>query len=244
MLSSNPELLIHIPARAGSKRVPKKNLRLINGRPMISYAIQAALDSGITSSVFVNTDSSEIADFASSLGGVQVYFRDPDLANDEATGDQFTADIISNLHPKVLMMVSPVCPLVTPQIISDCYNAFSTENNIDTLITCNETRMQVACNKGFINVNPELPMPPSQFNSRVQICNWAVAIWECSSFLTRYENSNGAYLGLNRILFPIPQLNSFKVSYEDDFQVIQSIMSSSQANSKQIDPIYWSRSSF
>lgn len=242
MLTSNPDLLIHIPARAGSKRVPRKNLRLINGRPMISYAIQAALDSDITSSIFVNTDSPDIADYASTLNGVKLYLRDPDLASDDATGDQFTADIISNLTPKILMMISPVCPLVTPQIISDCYDSFKSKN-VDTLITCNETRMQVACNQGFINVNPELPMPPSQFNSRVQICNWAVAIWECSSFITRYKNSNGAYLGFNRILFPIPQLNSFKVSYEDDFQVIQAIMSSSKANSMPTEPMYWSTSS-
>ena len=97
MLTSNPDLLIHIPARAGSKRVPRKNLRLINGRPMISYAIQAALDSDITSSIFVNTDSPDIADYASTLNGVKLYLRDPDLASDDATGDQFTADIISNL---------------------------------------------------------------------------------------------------------------------------------------------------
>jgi CMP-N-acetylneuraminic acid synthetase len=57
------KIVLHIPAREGSKRVPRKNIRLMAGNPMISYTIRAALMSGITDHVYVNTDSEEIIDY-------------------------------------------------------------------------------------------------------------------------------------------------------------------------------------
>ena len=233
------DLLLHIPARAGSKRVPKKNLRLLAGKPMIGYAIDAAIKANITNNIVVNTDCPLIIQYVESRGDISLYKRDEFLANDTATGDDFTADIISKMNPKTLMMLNPVCPLIEPSIICDVYQQFM-DSSADTLITCTETRMQVACNQGFINVNPEFPMPPSQLNSPVQICNWAVAIWDCPSFMSRYQNQEGAYLGLKRILAPIPQLCSFKVSYEDDFSIIESIINARHCVGTQpIKASYW-----
>ena len=57
------KVVLHIPAREGSKRVPRKNIRLMAGSPMISYVIKAALMSGVTDNIYVNTDSEEIIDY-------------------------------------------------------------------------------------------------------------------------------------------------------------------------------------
>jgi len=73
-----------IPARGGSKRIPRKNIRSFCGKPMIARSIEAALESGVFDAVVVSTDDEEIASVAESFGA-QVPFRRPaELSNDHA----------------------------------------------------------------------------------------------------------------------------------------------------------------
>lgn len=73
-----------IPARGGSKRIPRKNLRPFAGRPMIGYAIEAARASGLFSRIVVSTDDAEIADVARALGAEVPFTRPAELADDHA----------------------------------------------------------------------------------------------------------------------------------------------------------------
>lgn len=73
-----------IPARGGSKRIPRKNIKPFFGRPMISYSIRAAQESGLFDSVVCSTDDEEIADVARSFGADIPFMRPPELANDHA----------------------------------------------------------------------------------------------------------------------------------------------------------------
>lgn len=77
-----------IPARGGSKRIPRKNIKPFYGKPMIAYSIQAALDSGQFDDVIVSTDDEEIAQVARDHGATTPFMRPPELANDYAgTGE-------------------------------------------------------------------------------------------------------------------------------------------------------------
>ena len=73
-----------IPARGGSKRIPRKNIKPFFGQPMISYSIRAAQKSGLFDSIVVSTDDEEIADVARSFGADIPFMRPADLANDHA----------------------------------------------------------------------------------------------------------------------------------------------------------------
>ena len=74
-----------IPARGGSKRIPRKNIKIFSGVPMIAYAIKAAMESGLFEHIVVSTDDAEIADLAKQFGAEVPFFRPPELANDLAT---------------------------------------------------------------------------------------------------------------------------------------------------------------
>lgn len=71
-----------IGARGGSKGVPKKNIKLLNGKPLISYAIESALDSGVFSNVVVSTENDEIAKIAKKYGAEVPFIRPKKLASD------------------------------------------------------------------------------------------------------------------------------------------------------------------
>lgn len=74
-----------IPARGGSKRVPRKNIRPFAGRPVIAFPIQRAQESGIFDRIVVSTDDDEIADIATSLGADVPFRRPAELSDDYAT---------------------------------------------------------------------------------------------------------------------------------------------------------------
>ena len=79
-----------IPARGGSKRIPRKNIKPFLGVPIIKYAIDAALASGCFNEVMVSTDDIEIAELALSFGAKVPFYRSVLTANDHAT----TADVL------------------------------------------------------------------------------------------------------------------------------------------------------
>jgi pseudaminic acid cytidylyltransferase len=74
-----------IPARGGSKRIPRKNVKLFAGLPMIAHSIKAARDSGVFDRIIVSTDDAEIIEIANAYGAETPFMRPPELANDYAT---------------------------------------------------------------------------------------------------------------------------------------------------------------
>lgn len=71
-----------IPARGGSKRIPRKNIRNFLGKPIIAYSIEAAIDSGLFSEIMVSTDDQEIADIAIKYGAKVPFLRSEEASND------------------------------------------------------------------------------------------------------------------------------------------------------------------
>lgn len=86
------EAVAIIPARGGSKRIPRKNIRLFDGEPLIAYSIRAALDSSLFDKVVVSTDDEEIAAVARSFGADIPFVRPKELA-DDFTG---TSDVVNH----------------------------------------------------------------------------------------------------------------------------------------------------
>jgi len=73
-----------IPARGGSKRIPRKNIKAFNGKPIIAYSIEAALESNCFDQVIVSTDDNEIAEVAKKYGAKVPFIRPAELSNDYA----------------------------------------------------------------------------------------------------------------------------------------------------------------
>ena len=82
-----------IPARGGSKRIPRKNIKLFLGEPIISYSIRTALDSNLFDEVMVSTDDKEIAEIALKFGASVPFLRSSESSKDTST----TIDVINKL---------------------------------------------------------------------------------------------------------------------------------------------------
>lgn len=89
-----------IPARGGSKRIPKKNIKPFLGEPIISYSIKAALDSGIFDVVMVSTDSEEIAEIAKKYGAEVPFLRSEKTSSDFATTDDVLLEVLEEYRKR------------------------------------------------------------------------------------------------------------------------------------------------
>lgn len=123
------ECIAIIPARGGSKRVPGKNRRMIAGKPMIAYAIKAALKSNLFDQVVVSTDDSVIADIAIEFGAVVPFMRTPNLADDHTPVSAATIDMLDKMDPdrnryKWVVQLMANCPLSTAEDIQASFKAF------------------------------------------------------------------------------------------------------------------------
>ena len=77
-----------IPARGGSKRIPRKNIRVFHGKPLIAHSIETAKQSGLFDSIIVSTDDEEIADIAREYGAEIPFLREPSLSDDHTTATE------------------------------------------------------------------------------------------------------------------------------------------------------------
>lgn len=113
-----------IPARGGSKSIPRKNLRSLGGHPLIAYSIAAALESRLVDRVVVSTDDEEIRGIAVRYGAEAPFLRPADLARDD------TADLPVFVHawawlsahgdrPDVLVQLRPTSPLRPPGLVDE-----------------------------------------------------------------------------------------------------------------------------
>ncbi len=115
-----------IPARGGSKRLPRKNIKLFYGQPIIAYSIKAALASGCFDQVIVSTDDDEIAEIAKQYGA-EVPFMRPAVLSDDFTG---TIPIINHSiewfaehqqKPDLVCCLYATAPFVTAQALQQAY---------------------------------------------------------------------------------------------------------------------------
>lgn len=113
-----------ITARGGSKRIPRKNIREFNGRPIIAYSIEAALNSGVFDEVMVSTEDKEIAEISRKYGADIPFLRSDKTADDHATTTDVLIEVINEYKKKgyefdVIACIYPTAPLISSQRLNE-----------------------------------------------------------------------------------------------------------------------------
>lgn len=219
---SKNKYIAEIPARLGSQRVKQKNLRLIEGEPMIAYAIKACKNASSISDIYVNTESDLIGQVALDYG-IKYYKRNPELALDHIVSDQFNYDFLKKIECEALVMVNPVSPLIESIDIEEAINFFET-NQLDSMISVKDERLQSFYQGKALNFNKDGLLPMTQNIDPVQICVWTICIWRRESFIKAYEKNGYAVFNGKYALWPINPLKSIKISYEEDFLLAEQLL--------------------
>ena len=126
-----------IPARGGSKRIPKKNIKEFLGKPIIAYSIEAAIESNLFDEIMVSTDNEEIAKIARQYGAKVPFFRSKKNADDFATIENVIDEVL-NMYKKIgrefdnFCCISSTTPLLKEEHLSESYSLFNM-NKFDAL---------------------------------------------------------------------------------------------------------------
>jgi N-acylneuraminate cytidylyltransferase len=184
-----------IPARGGSKRIPRKNVRPFHGKPIIAYSIEAALGSGLFDRVIVSTDDDEIAAVAL-RHGAETPFRRPAALSDDHTGTNAVARHAIGWFDQVGQPVTEICCLyaTAPFVKPDDLRAARTLLREDLDFVFAATRFRFPVQRALVHNEQGLvePMFPQWIASRSQDLQEAVHdagqfYWGWPSSFQRHE---------------------------------------------------------
>lgn len=128
-----------ITARGGSKRIPRKNIRLFCGKPMIAYPIEAALNANFFDEVMVSTEDDEIANVARQYGATVPFRRSAKTADDFTATIDVILEVISQYHrieifPDYLCCLYPTAPFVTAGNLISAFQLLVQNEHLDVVL--------------------------------------------------------------------------------------------------------------
>lgn len=216
------KILVVIPARGGSKGIPRKNVRLMNGKPLISYAIKTAKDSEYNTDVYVSTDSDEIETVAINYGA-KIIRRDASLASDAVTLDPVIYDCLIKAEKEtgcsydVVITMQPTSPLTTVATLDGAIKKFLDEK-LDTLVSVvNKTHLSWGEKAGKI-----VPKYEERLNRQLLPKNYL----ETGAFVIvdRKSITEKTRFGKNVGVFEVPENESIDIDDDSDWIMAESLM--------------------
>ena len=160
-----------IPARGGSKRIPRKNIKDFLGKPIISYSINSAFDCGIFDEVMVSTDDIEIAEIAEHYGASVPFYRSPEMSNDMAMTAPVLIEVLDKYKQlgkefEYVACIYPTAPFITPKILKESMELLI-KSNVDSVLPI--VRYSYPPQRGLIIENGLVKMLyPENYNVRSQ----------------------------------------------------------------------------
>lgn len=125
-----------IPARGGSKRVPKKNIKNMCGKPLIFYTIEQSLSCNLIHKTFVSTDSDEIIEIVKeNYPKVNIIKRPPEISGDLSTDQELFQHFLTLENPDVIIHLRPTFPLRSLELLTNTITSFINNYDYDSLRT-------------------------------------------------------------------------------------------------------------
>lgn len=215
-----------IPARGGSKRIPRKNILPLNGRPLISYSIRAAIDSGVFNEVIVSTEDAEIKE-AAIKEGATVDNRPKHMAGDTVTKVQVIKEYLER-HKElgsgdIIAALLPTCPFRTAQHLKEAFAMFKANPGTPYLIGVteyefpiqlaltekNDPIMEMAFEDGYNTTR-------SQNIEKRYHPNGAMYMATVKSFLER-----GTFFNPQMLTYKMSAIHSYDIDYPYQFEIAE-----------------------
>jgi CMP-N,N'-diacetyllegionaminic acid synthase len=236
--TTSPKILVVIPARIGSKGVIKKNIKLLNGSPLISYAIKSALNSKYNLDVIVSTDDQEIADIAIKYGAKVPFLRPKEISSSSSTlilVSKHALEFFSaqNKFYDAVLSLQPTSPILSSKTIDDVISVYN-NTSCSSVITVSElnkghpyTAKRVS-DDGLLSNFCDVPEGAITFprQSREAAYSPNGAIYLRSKKLIESYISGGWQLGDNPRAVIMNDMESIDINTDLDFLYVEFLLNS------------------
>jgi len=218
-----PIIYAMIPARIGSTRLKMKNLALINDKPMISYAIEAAQQSNMFDNIVLNSDSKifkEIAD----RHNISFYHRNVDLGSSQTKSDLVVADFMQSFpEADIVAWINSISPFQTCNEISNIVNYFI-DTDLDSLITVNKQQVHCNYNNNPVNYSLDSMFEQTQDLKPVNSFVYSTMMWKAEKFMNDFANKGHAFFCGKFDTFAVSKLSSLIVKDKHDLMLLDLLM--------------------
>ncbi len=232
-MNPKPTIYVMIPARIGSTRFKMKNLAMLNGKPMIAYAIVAALSSKVFDRVIVNSDSDVFRPIADKFGA-EFYLRPEHLGGSSVKSDDVVKDFIDKYPSDIVVWENPIAPLQTVEDIRNTIQYFLS-NDLDSLFTVKDEQVQCVYENKPINFDEQDKFAQTQ--DLTPVCPFVpfIMMWKTETFLNALKERGYAFFSGKVGYFPVSRLSSVIIKYEDDFRIAEMLIKSKIEGEKKIN---------
>lgn len=211
-----------IPARMGSTRFKKKNLAMINGKPMIYYAIEAAKKAEVFDRIVVNSEDIAFEDIAKRYG-VEFYLRPTELGSSTAKSDDVVADFMKKNPAQYTAWINSVSPLQESLEIKNVIEFFQ-KKDLDSLITAIEEKVHCMYQGKPINFSFGDKFAQTQDLTPIYRFVYSIMMWRNETFLADYEKKGVAMVCGKFDIYPVDKLSGVIVKSQRDFEICQMII--------------------
>mgnify|MGYP003972197867 CR=1 FL=1 len=221
---SGKRLLAIIPARSGSKRLPRKNILDLAGKPLIAWTIEAALESKYIDRIVVSTDSKEISSISRKYGADVPFMRPDELATDETTSIDVVLHQLDQLEEcndsySYVILLQPTSPLRTAENIDESVEWLKSRNSDAVISVCKVEHSPLWCNTIPADGSLLNFLDDSILNKRSQDLNQYYrlngAIYLCNIKLLKKEKN--FFLKSNSIAYKMNEEQSIDIDSKNDF---------------------------
>lgn len=219
-----------IPVRMGSKRIPKKNIRLLNGKPLVAYIIEAAKAANCFDEIYLNSEDELFRDIADDYG-IKFYHRPAEYATDTATNDDFAYDFMKNVECDTVIQLLATSPFLTMNDVLD-FVASINQYKWETLISVNNIQIECVFDNKPVNFSIWKKTAPSQSLKPVKAYACALMGWSTKKFMDIYTSEfGGAYHGrMGKTGYhTLCGLATIDIDNEEDFLLAEKIMQAQSA---------------
>ena len=215
-----------IPARMGSQRLKKKNLRKLCGIPLLTRAIRKCKEARVFDEIWVNSEDKVFGDIAVEEG-VNFHQRLPELANDTATSEQFVYEFFTKHPCDCLFQVHSIAPLLGAARTAEFVQAME-NSDYDVLLSCTLEQIECAYEDAPINFSYS-DKTNSQELKPIQRVTWSITGWRRATFVDAFEGGKtGTYAG--RVgYFPLTRPEGHIIKTEEDLCVAEALMMALEA---------------
>ena len=221
-----------IPARIGSERLKFKNLSLLNGKPLIYYAINSSLKSRVFDKIYLNSDNN-IFEKISNRYKCNFYLRKKTLGGSNIKSDAVVYDFFKNNDCDVLVWVNPIAPLIKITEIKNTLKYFL-DHKYNSLITTHKKYAHSLLGLKPINFKFNEEFSKTQDLEPITIMNYSLMMWTKKSYMNSYEKKGHAILHGKKGFYEISYNSALIVKYAEDLELISKIMDSSKKNKSKL----------